>query len=106
MKRPESITRSTATRSSSRRPSSGVEVSKSGTAIAAQRSGAAEQLQVGAGHQPDQLLEARLWLPSEVPRRLGGVSDQVVHLRRSHERGVDLHVALEVPEPDLLEGHL
>ena len=69
-----------------------------------QPSGAPEQLEIGPGHEADQLLEARLGLPAEVALGLGGVADEVVHLGRAHERGVDLDVLLVVAETGLVEG--
>src|SRR5437588_12473187 len=104
MKRSESSARSMAARNSSRSGARGVAASNRGTLIAL--SARRERLEVCAGHQPDQFLEARLGLPAEVPARLGRVSDQVVDLGGPHERWVDSHVLLEVAEPGLVEGDL
>src|ERR1700682_1953207 len=76
------------------------------TARPPSRSARPQHLEIRAGHQADQLLEGRLRLPAEVALRLGGIADQMVDLRRSHERRVDHDVPLEVSEAGLVERAL
>src|SRR3954454_18858021 len=55
-----------------------------------------EQLQVGARHEPDEVLEARAQLPAEVAPRLGVAANQVVDLsRRGLAEGVDGRALVE-----------
>src|SRR6202020_1874183 len=98
-----SSTELTAARSSLWIPPSAVEVSNSGTPIGSAR---LQQLEIGARHQPDQLLERGPRLPAELVFGLRRRADQVVDLGRPDERRVDRHVLLEVAEPGLVEGDL
>src|SRR5215207_11070647 len=56
------------------------------------RHAACEQLQVRVHHQPDHLLERGARLPPELLAGLGGIANQVLHLRRAHVALVDAHV--------------
>src|SRR3954469_13242499 len=64
-----------------------------------------QEVEVGADHQADQLLEVRLRLPAELALGLGRVADEQVDLGRALERVVDPHARLPL-EPDLVERDL
>src|SRR2546422_7837170 len=103
MKRPESSTRSIASRSS---PRSGPSIEAVSKRASGTRSAGRQRLQVRAGHQAYELLEGGLRLPAEVSLGLGRVADQVIDLGRARERRVYDHEGLVVPESRLVEGDL
>ena len=60
---------------------------------------AAQQLEIRARHQPDELLEARGGRPAQDAFGLGVVADEVVDLGRPDEGRIDLDVGLQSPSP-------
>src|SRR5919112_2613963 len=56
----------------------------------------AQAHQVGVHHHADQLVEAHLWFPAQLPPRLGGIGLEQVHLSRADEFRIGLNVLLPV----------
>src|SRR5262245_45031621 len=75
------------------------------SATAGRLRGRGQTRKVGVHHHADKLLKGDRRLPAQRLASLRRITDEMVHLRRPEECGIDPHERLPV-EPDVFEGGL